>query len=244
MHPIFLSKIAGVAPDAGVGMHDSQLMNAFSLSPIMGLGADSVTENQSVWVRVGLLTDEMENLFLQTLETGLWREPVRLGNIVFAVESVAMGPQEGNVWSGRESFSELLLRSEPSRKVGLKIESPMAFKRGDLHYPLPDPVLLFGNLLRRWNQTAPFKLPELPVAEMVSFTFVNIKTVPYALRKGGTIHGVTGRFVFIFRGDPAVTSCLNMLLNFAFYAGIGVKTSQGMGMCRITKSNAGGRPGR
>ena len=35
------------------------------------------------------------------------------------------------------------------------------------------------------------------------------------------------------KASPKIQKALRLLLNFSFYSGIGVKTTQGMGMCRI-----------
>jgi len=242
MHPVLLEKIAVVAPDLSAGLHGSNMMNAFSISPVMGVRKDEIQANQSVWVRIGLLNDEMESIFIDTMERGLWKEPVQIEDFRFAVESIAFGKQDGNPWSGGESFEDLVIHSTPKDRVLLRIESPMAFKRGDLHYPLPDPVLVFGNLLRRWNELAPFKFPDFPVLDSVSYSFIDIKTAPYPLRKGGTILGCTGKLIFIFKAAPPDLSFLNLLLNFGFYSGIGVKTSQGMGMCRVIHSDNDRKP--
>jgi CRISPR-associated endoribonuclease Cas6 len=233
MYPILLDRISSIAPSLSAEIHNTLLMNAFSLSPVMGVRGSDIVENQEVWVRVGLLSNRVEDAFFDTLEKGLWSKPVQLENFHFAVESVTVGKQDGTIWSGRESYEEILRRSAPENRFGLKIETPMAFKRGDLHYPLPDPALIFGNLLRRWNLFSPVKLPENIMCDGVSCARFNLNTEPYALRKGATILGCRGKLVFLFKGNPDEIILFNALLNYSFYAGIGVKTSQGMGMCRI-----------
>jgi CRISPR-associated endoribonuclease Cas6 len=109
----------------------------------------------------------------------------------------------------------------------------MSFKKGDFHYPLPESSLVFSNLARRWNLNSPIALPEQPDCEKLTYAFFNIKTVPYSLRKSGTVLGAVGKVVFLLKCSENEKKYFHTLLRFAFYSGIGVKTTQGMGMCRI-----------
>ncbi len=231
MHPVLLDILSKTDPAMAEEIHDGQFMSPFSLSPVMGVDR-SVRENQSCWVRICFLDDRSETVFYRSLESGLWFEPIRLEKHVFIVEDVKLGLEPQNPWTGRESFEDLIGKSAKSQKMSLLMQSPMSFKRGDLHYPLPEPALIFGNLARRWNLVSPLKLPENPDCSSVSLSFVDIKTRPFALRKGGTIIGVTGKLSFVFKGDENEILYFNTLLRFGFYSGIGVKTAQGMGMVR------------
>jgi CRISPR-associated endoribonuclease Cas6 len=219
-------------------IHDSPAMAPFSLSPLMGRRTqDHLPENASFWVRIGFLQPRIEEVFLETLEQGLWSDPFDLGGLPFVIENVLVGERPRNLWSGRQSFEELLSGDGSSKKLSLLLASPMAFRRGDLHYPLPEPALIFDNLARRWNLFSPFKLPEKPDCFNVSYSNVRVETKPFALRKGGTVLGAVGKLTFIFAGSAEERLLFRALLRFAFYAGIGVKTTQGMGMCRTVSSD-------
>ncbi len=232
MHPVLLDILSKTDPSLAEEIHGRQSMSPFSLSPVMGV-KNILQENQNCWVRICFLDDRFENAFYRSLEAGLWFDPIRLENHRFYVEDVKLGLERGNPWTGRDSVEDLMAKSEKAEKMSLSIESPMSFKRGDLHYPLPEPTLVFGNLARRWNLVSPCKLPENPDCGSVSLSFINIKTQPFALRKGGSILGVIGKLTFIFKGEENEIRYYNTLLRFAFYSGIGVKTSQGMGMVRV-----------
>ncbi len=230
MHPVVLDRISKADTAMGKILHDGGIMPPFSISPVMG-ARKRIVENESYWVRICILNDELENAFLETLEKGIWNEPIQLENHIFMAEDVVLGKQEGNHWSGRDSYEELLNKGN-SQKISLVIASPMSFKRGDLHYPLPEASLIFGNLSRRWNLFSDHKLPENPDCTNVSYSYLNIKTEPFSLRKGGTILGVIGKLTLIFKNINNM-KWYHALLRFAFYSGIGVKTTQGMGMSRI-----------
>lgn len=232
MHPVFLDRISKADPALGKRLHDCGGMVPFSLSPIMGV-AKRIKENESYWMRVCLLQDSLADAFLDSLEKNFWSEPIFLENHIFIPESVVFGKKNGDPWSGGESYREILESCKGSKRLTLHIASPLSFKRGDLHYPLPDPALIAGNLARRWDLFADVPLPENTGCDNISFSYLNIKTMPFSLRKGGTIIGSSGKISFIVKGSTNERRYFEALLRFAFYAGVGVKTTQGMGMCRM-----------
>lgn len=233
MHPVLLDRIATVQPELAKALHDAKGLMPFSLSPVMGV-RKRVRENQSCWVRIGILSQELEDGFCQSLESGKWQEPIALEEHRFGVEEVVLGSRAEDPWTGRTSYQEMMLTPELGKKAGLTFISPVAFKRGELHYPLPEPGLIFQNLARRWDRLTRFPLPSDLDFQAVSCSHFDLRTRPYTLRKGGTIVGAVGKLSFHFpKKDENLTFCCQVLLEFAFYAGIGVKTTQGMGLCRI-----------
>lgn len=232
MHPVFLERIAKANPAMGEKLHSGGAMTPFSLSPVMG-AKKRIVENHSYWVRICLLQDDLIEVFLDSLEKNLWSEPIHLENHVFIPENLVFGTQENNPWSKGETYQEMVEKSSGMEKISLAVTSPMSFKRGDLHYPLPEPAMIAGNLGRRWKLFSDAPLPQNFDCANVSFSFLDIKTMPFALRRGGTIVGITGRLSFISKGPLEERKHFETLTRFAFYAGIGVKTTQGMGMCRM-----------
>lgn len=232
LHPALLERIRAADAGAAQTVHDGAAPGAFALSPLMRL-RKKVNEGDACWARVGLLNPEMEDLFLSTLENGAWREPVALGDYPFQISEVILGAREGEPWSGQVRFDELVEHTAPIDHADVEIASPLAFKRGDVHYPVPEPELFFGNLLRRWNDVTPLPLPKTLEWEAVGISRLDLRTEPFALRRGGTVVGCKGRVRFVFRCDPAQKYLFHLLLRFAFFAGVGVKTAQGMGMCRM-----------
>ncbi len=234
VHPLFLDRISEADADLGKALHDSGGMAPYSISPVMGKKIKgSVLAGESYWVRICMLDETLEDAFLRTLEKGFWNEPLYFGELSFMVEDVVLGEQDGNVWSGRTTYQELGMNSCGREKISLRFASPTSFKRGDMHYPLPEPVLVFHNLIKRWNAFSPpgFKAPD--DLNFVSFSFLDIRTERYSLRKGGTVLGFVGDVTLHFNVKDKPAHYFGAILDFAFYSGIGVKTTQGMGMCRV-----------
>lgn len=163
-----------------------------------------------------------------------------LDNVVFQVENVVCDPA-ADEWSGRTTYEALaaqqLTRSDPGdRGVRLQFASPTAFKSGGMTVPVPMPGLVFGSLVERWNAFSPVALsPDMRRfgEEMMAISYYNLRSVPVAQKSQGLRIGGVGEVTYRALGsDRYWTGVMHMLAEFAFYGGVGVLTSTGMGQVR------------
>lgn len=123
------------------------------------------------------------------------------------------------------------------RSIELTFDTPTAFHSGGKNVPLPLPELVFGSVLERWNGVAPLTLsPALKefARECVGIAYYDLRawTVTVA---GGKQVGFVGRVGYrVLKYDPYWTRALNLLADFAWFCGVGIKTSLGMGQVRRT----------
>ena len=122
--------------------------------------------------------------------------------------------------------------------IGFRFLSPTGFKRDNRQIFLPLPELVFGGLLRRWRA---FVEPDAwPGAEnaLSRLEIQNYRIQSHAVklradteRKTDRIlRGFTGETEYSFRGlANAEREAMSALSAFAFFSGVGYKTSQGMG---------------
>lgn len=137
-----------------------------------------------------------------------------------------------------ETYSAVLEKAEPSRDILMDFLSPTAFKRGSFDYPLPEPKLLFSNLLKKWNAFSPVKFNEefyrkLPKLLTVSGCW--IKTRKVEVMDVAKFTGFTGRVLFYATGEGEELRALNALVRFAEFAGVGRKTTMGFGSVRVPR---------
>jgi len=156
--------------------------------------------------------------------------PLKLGRSVFVPAKLTLdGP-----WCGKATWRELW-GSEPHKEVELVFATPTTFKAGDLDLPLPIPRLVFGNLLRKWNAFSPYPL-DVPLQEIerkVALAEARIHTKPFYDGRSHIV-GFVGRARFrTLRGSsPELVRAVSTLAQFAFFAGVGRKTTHGMGLVR------------
>ncbi len=145
-------------------------------------------------------------------------------------------------WAGATTYTELsadflLGRFVPPRRITLQLASPMAFKSGGKHIPLPLPELVFGSLLERWNASAPIVFPaevRRYAAECLAISRFNLSSRSLPVKRGGLRIGGVGQVTFTTTSyDRYWMGACMVLAAFALYAGVGSGTTMGMGQCRL-----------
>jgi CRISPR-associated endoribonuclease Cas6 len=173
---------------------------------------------------------------------------IRMGTIDFAVSEVLTTPGS-HAWAGYTPLSGLE-RTWGERRldrgawnIDLRFASPTVFSRGTRDglgkwmEPFPSPALLFGSLAAAWNQVSPRPVDKAAVRAYAEETVVvglyhmSSRMVRYW---GQPQIGATGRISYLLkdRRDQPMIRTLNCLADFAFYSGVGYKTTMGMGQVR------------
>ncbi len=122
----------------------------------------------------------------------------------------------------------------------LRFHTPTAFKSKGGYVCLPTVRLIVQSLLRKWNACmgADIMLSEDEtdiLAEGLICRRFNIHDSIYRI-KGNPIHGFSGEMTLTNRLNGELREHANLLMNFAEYAGVGIKTALGMGGVETDKS--------
>lgn len=202
-------------------LHKAQ-PNPFSL----GLGG---AEGQW-WVRIALL-DESLYARLSPRLFGLVDHSVRLGEPSFQVRAVL---QEDHPWAGVSTYPRLF-QGQAAAGLGLQFVSPTFFRRQGNSYPLPEPRLVFDSLAQRWNAFAPVRVPAELSESWERMTIARFQGRSQFIQPNPDERGVgfVGRVVYYLpAASPQEAQWMQALGRFAFYAGVGAKTSLGLGRVR------------
>lgn len=243
-HALFLRLIDAADPELARRLHDPQLRKPFTVSGIEALASRGkqgghMAAGTQVWLRITLLDDELFGpLMARFLRPG--GAPLRLGGALLQVEEV-IGTAERHPLAGCSDFGELLARAGRERAADLHFISPTAFSLGQGEggkrmSVLPEPVLVFHSLLRKWNQ---FAAPDLAldpafrrlVEEGCIITGHELRTAMFQFPRHLQV-GFMGRCRFALSADAEQLRIFNALADFAQYAGVGYKTTMGMGQVR------------
>ena len=241
-HAAFLRLIAQSAPDLAERLHDPDERRPFTCSTVWGarrrgrgLALDSSTP---VFVRYTGLTAEVSR-HLQILA----QDPpshVEIEGVNLAVQQATLDPAV-HPWAGQVSYEELaaghLLPGEPPpHRTELEFVSPTAFRSGGRTLPVPLPALVYGGLVGKWNAFAPVAVSE----EVRRFAEGCLAISRYRLStrainaKGKSVQiGFVGhcRYTALNR-DRYWLGLIQLLTDYAFYAGVGYQTAAGMGQVR------------
>lgn len=144
------------------------------------------------------------------------------------------------------SYSELLdkyyLRGESCRYISYEFLTQTAFKSNGKYVIMPNSELILNSLVRKYDSVS--ESVQMQDDALSEYIKDHTEIVEYGLRsrkyamEGISIPSFTGFVKIKLSGNPEFISLCNMLLDFAQYSGIGIKTAMGMGAGRIT--NTGG----
>jgi CRISPR-associated endoribonuclease Cas6 len=128
-----------------------------------------------------------------------------------------------------------MLEQAAPKEIKLFFYTPTTFRQGDIDLPLPVPSLVFRGLLTRWNAFSPISAPLLreTIDRRIALSSADIQTRMFFDGRSH-IPGFVGEVTFRILRNTSHTEAqaIAALADFAFYAGIGRKTTHGMGLVR------------
>lgn len=202
-----------------------------------------LSPEETYWLRFTTLFEPIFERFMARFLRGQGRPVVRLGHAVLLIKEI-VATREGHPWAGYTSWAELVQGAEPDPEITLAFVSPTAFGFGQKDWGkkvmvLPRADTVFGSLARSWNHLAPvpFKMDRRELRHYLEEHMV-IKRIDdlhtQILRYRRAFHvGFVGRVTYglMAEGD-GIRAQFNALADFAFYSGVGMKTTMGMGQTR------------
>jgi len=133
------------------------------------------------------------------------------------------------------SLEEIFSCAQPEKTIVLEFCSPTLFLNGgkDKNFPLPEYV--FSSLLKKWKTFSEIEMPskikkELRKIRAAQYRLLTVH-VPFTEQ---LITGFIGKVWYELEDEMSneIKKALNALADFAFYSGVGYKTSIGMGQVR------------
>jgi len=234
----FYDVITEASPDVADRLHHATGAKPFTVSQLFGKYKQSEgmlhLNKQPYSLRVTVLTSELYGALRQILANKMSNgEFIQLGGMKFSIEQVVLGG-EGEAYAGQCSYEELW-QTPARREYSFQFVTPTSFRMGRGHLPFPLPGSVYRGLWQKWNQFAPQQFTmgkELleTVQEQVFPSQHEIKT-KLLPRSGAKFLGFVGTCTFEVLGDVSAEHLHNLtvLSEFAYYAGVGAKTTEGMG---------------
>lgn len=244
LHALFLTLATSVNQELGDSLHISQADKAFTLSPLqtdhpsphkpLRWQSDRpIPADKPCWWRISLL----DNSLFQKL-TPLWlnlnpNKPWHLGSADLLITSILGTPQSTQPWANASTYSQLYEQaSEAERTITFQFATPTSFRQGKFDSPFPSTDSVFNSLLKRWHKYSEIPINSLPL-EAIFPSYFDIRTEVVIDSRSKSI-GCVGTVSYKLLGEiePLLIKQMNVLADFALYAGVGRKTTMGMGMVR------------
>jgi CRISPR-associated endoribonuclease Cas6 len=213
-------------------VHAAQL-SPISLSGLIGNRRPKGTQvGDKFYIRICLLNGSLIEPLLAGIQA-VEHQLLVLGKFPFALRNYFAVPGTHRL-AGATDYASLARSPKVSNDIQLNFLSPTSFKQKQAIQPFPLPELVFGSLQRRWNAFAPEDL-QFPVFEWQGLVSAyDLKTQALRLEGGAEI-GTQGWVRYRF-SHPEQAQIASVLAQFAFFAGVGRKTTMGMGQTQITIS--------
>jgi len=254
-HALFLKLISQVDPALSTRLHEEQGYRPFTVSPLLG----GLGQGKSIRLQTG----QRYRLRVTLLDGGqLWQRlsarvrerdalQLYLGTATFLLDRMLATPTlDPSGWAGFTDWQTLA--ATPARRfITMHFASPTAFSLGKRHFALfPDPVLVWDSLLRVWTSYAPEAL-RIEKGALRDFVKRNVMISDACVRTT-TLYfpthpqkGFVGTCSYhVQQPEREEANQLAALAEFARYAGIGSKTTMGMGQVRVMDTLVKSAPGR
>jgi CRISPR-associated endoribonuclease Cas6 len=230
-------------------LHEDKGASFFTVSPIngyfqkQGLANIILKSENDYWFRI----TTFDAIFAEKINSELINfrgKEIKVSDYAFHVEDVILDASE-HEWAGSSNYNRIykkyvIEQKNVSSRITLNFYTPTTFSSGDKNFILPLPDTVFNNLLEKW-----IRYGELPFSkedflywlrEQVVVSKYELRTRMWNFQKYKYV-GFVGRVEFLdISKSESVYRCLwNVLSDYAFFAGIGAKTTMGMGMVRREK---------
>lgn len=241
-HAWFLDALRQIQPDLSAAVHDASGSKPFTISSLLVETRGDLrqlTPRQTYPLRLTTLHPDLTQIVVSALIPRWLETGVQLHGQHFRVEQVIVDPAL-DARTGKLNYADLVVQPpQPGRTVKMVFASPTAFhKTGDISYPLPSPELVFGSLQDRWMRFSSVPLP----ADVKAAALARLEVDAYALRtqrvsferagRGG-VNGFVGQVTYrLTTGDALLKQAVTALARYALYAGVGVRTTMGLGQAR------------
>ncbi len=246
-HAAFLDLVRAAEPGLAERLHDSGTRQPFTVSALRDLpgrpdgDGRRVAAGSRAALRLTLLDPALFAVFLGRLLAAGPDLRLCIGGLAFAVES-ALGTPGSHPWAGYTTAGELRSAAAADRCIRMLFASPTAVSLGaqgparQRMVLLPIPRYIFAALRGAWNRLTGDEIPMAFEVWVEEYVFVREvrrwQTAVFQLKRG-TYPGGYGDVTFeALDDDPANLRALNLLADFAFYSGVGTKTTMGMGQAR------------
>ena len=245
LHALFLELVGEADEEIAAKLHKAAPLKPFTVSPLRGKltwqdERPLVSREETYRVRFTTLTEEALAPFnLSVMGHWIYRKPVTIDGAPFLIEELVIEPEKSRGWAGLSTYQGLYESAGRDCSIELGFFSPTTFRKGDVNLLFPLPVSVFGSLYRKWQAFSGIPLDEGLldfVEECVVAERYSLKTRVVRYGQEYQLNGFVGRCRYrILREDERKVRELNLLADFALFAGVGQKTTMGMGQARRMK---------
>lgn len=232
LHGWLFHQLALIDEKAATALHEAE-HKPFALSPLIG---SARREGGKMWTRsqqkysfaLAALNERMVQLLQRLL--ALPPAPLKLGTAQFWLEKTKL------IYPSGFGYLDLMRTARYQRGVIFHFNSHTSFRQVERQYLFPTPREVFASLTEKWNAFSRYQFPELDFEPILQVARYELKTgiVDFGSYK---IIGFIGNCQYQLAKDQEeiMGVHLDTLSRYAALAGVGYKTTMGLGDTRTTR---------
>ena len=230
LHAAFLNIIKEADVNLSQELHDKNIPKEFTVSNIFGTDSKGfeLVEGHYYLFRVTFLRDTIYKIFTSEIcKNILLSKEIFIEDIPLSIEEIIY---KDSKYSGVMSKID-----KKYKKYKLIFKTPTLFKSGDYFVRYPEMNLLFKSLLNKYNLYSEEKIDEniLEYLNELNYEKINVRLKKEYLNNY-FLEGFIGEVIIrIDSKNEDLIEDINTLLNFAFYCGVGTKSSIGFGQVLV-----------
>lgn len=187
-------------------------------------------KNACVW-RVAAWDDAVSQSLGEVLNPGA-KLLLKQKGIEMKLDQVTCEAREEADWA-----APILTEDPPCRKYTLRLLTPCTHKSDGKYALFPTPQFIINGLYRRlgsFSNTISVDDTQAMKAlcEHTDIVGYDLRSAIFSL-EGARVTGYQGQVTLYLRGSPQIARLGGLILSFARFAGVGIKTSLGMGGCQV-----------
>ena len=234
----FLNSLREANSDLASKLHSALGPKPFSVKPLRPVGFKMnvkdgqwiIEPNRNYIFDIGIVDDEIIDDVFNVI-TKSAEKTVEFHKVPFKVDTITI----------KKKTYEELYSADIGPRIGIEFITPTAFSQPfiEFDYLFPEPVRVFGNLLRIWNKYAPKEYQFNPeevlenCKKLIKVRSYKLRTREVQIEKNIIKVGVQGRMEIIVY-EEKLRKTVASLLSLSEFSNVGIKRTYGMGVVRYT----------
>jgi len=245
VNALFYNLLNAIDPSMAEELHNVSSEKPFTLSPLHGKFEHSehshllkINTNYPVWFRVTILDDTIFFKLVHHIKQKKINK-IFLDKTIFNVSKIQI-TKDQHFLANFITFEDLWNNHTYFKSFTFNFMTPTSFSKNDFDYPLPEPSIVYKSLFNKWNAFSSFPISDVALKKLINHITVSrfdIRTQSLLFHKYKKIGFIGDVTFFTNLKKTDYLSLFNMLSFFAFYSGVGKKTTMGMGQIKIVEYN-------
>ena len=242
----FLGMVRSRNPELADKIHEMKKNKPLTVSPLQGSfspenGLIRLSPGNEYWIRFTSIDESLTEVVLSICQHP--PDTIVLANRTLNVLQFATDAAD-HPWARTARWEDLynkwmVEQDGCSNKIRMQFLSPTTFRSGGRNLPFPLMQLVFLNLVSKWNEYSPIFVGDEEVHSLVdakgTLSRYESRTKMYDFgpyRQVGFVGECEYGLLKLSVEEEEWLKVFHMLADFAFFAGVGYKTTMGMGQAR------------